>query len=293
MRLRVGVVLIVVSFSVAQAATAQVFGTVRVVVRDQQSLAIADADVTIKAKDSTWSQATKTNRQGEAVLVTVPFGTYLVSVKSAGFEPYEREIQVIANTQTPVQAVLSVAGVAQSVDVKAAAQTVNPESSATQTLTSREDILLQPLTDRSGSLAMITNNVPGTFVMHDHLHSRGGHGVTWQIDGVPVPNSNLASSGAQFDPKDVSSLETQRGGLSANYGDRAYGVFNVVPRSGFEDHRFGEVTASYGSYRRADGYLSLGDHNSSEHFAYFASLNGNRTDLGLERVDIPILHDEG
>ena len=40
---------------------------------------------------------------------------------------------------------------------------------------------------------MITNNVPGTYVMHDHLHARGGHGVTFEIDGVPVPNSNLAA----------------------------------------------------------------------------------------------------
>jgi hypothetical protein len=36
---------------------------------------------------------------------------------------------------------LAVAGLAQSVDVKAAVQTVNPESSATETLTHRDDIL--------------------------------------------------------------------------------------------------------------------------------------------------------
>src|SRR5262249_6635200 len=229
----------------------------------------------------------------EALFVTVPLGTYVVTAASAGFDPFEREVQVISNTQTPVQVRLAVAGLAQSVDVKASPQTINPESSATQTLTSREAILLPPLTDRSGSLAMITNNVPGTFVMHDHLHSRGGHGVTWQIDGVPVPNSNLASSGAQFDPKDVSSLETERGGLSANYGDRAYGVFNVVPRSGFEGDRFGDLSVGYGSYHRAEGYVSLGDHNATDRFAYFASINANRTDLGLERVDLPIVHDAG
>jgi len=281
------------SIVIAHAAYAQVFGSVKVLVRDPQNLAVAESNVTIRSKSSTWSQTAQTNPQGEALFVTVPFGPYVVSVAAPGFEPFEREIQVISNTQTPVQVRLAIAGLEQSVDVKPALQAINPESSATQTMTTRDDILLQPSTDRSGSLAMITNNVPGTFVMHDHLHSRGGHGVTWQIDGVPVPNSNLASSGAQFDPKDVASLETQRGGLSANYGDRAYGVFNVVPRSGFEDHRFGEVTASYGSYRRADGYLSLGDHNATDRFAYFASVNGNRTDLGLERVDIPILHDEG
>jgi len=285
--------LALVSVSLAQIVSAQVFGSVRVVVRDPQNLAVADAEVVIKAKGSTWSQVAKTSAQGEAVFVTGPFGQYVVSVKADGFEPSDREIQVLSNTQTPVPVKLAIAGLVQSVDVKVAAQTINPESSGTETLTHRDDILLQPLADRSGTLGMITNNVPGTFVMHDHLHSRGGHGVTWQIDGVPVPNSNLASSGAQFDPKDVSSLETARGGLSANLGDRSYGVFNVVPRSGFEGDRFGEATASVGSYRRVDGYVSLGDHNASDRFAYFASLNGNRTDLGLERVDIPILHDEG
>jgi len=293
MLLRKPFLLALVFISLARIVSAQVFGSVRVVVRDPDNLAVADSEVVVKAKGSTWSQMAKTNAQGEAVFVAVPFGQYVVSVKADGFEPSAHEVEVLSNTQTSVPVKLTIAGLTASVDVSVAVPTINPESSGTDTLTHRDDILLQPLADRSGTLGMITNNVPGTFVMHDHLHSRGGHGVTWQIDGVPVPNSNLASSGAQFDPKDVSSLETSRGGLSANLGDRSYGVFNVVPRSGFEGDRFGEATASVGSYRRMDGYVSFGDHNASDKFAYFASLNGNRTDLGLERVDIPILHDDG
>jgi Carboxypeptidase regulatory-like domain len=279
--------------SMSRIGTAQVFGTVRVTVHDPQNLPVSNADVTIKAMGSAYSQMAKSNAQGDALFVAVPFGQYLVSVTAGGFDAFTRAVNVISNAQTPIDARLSIAGLAESVGVEAEVQTVNPESSSTETLTHREDILLQPSADRTGSLAMITNNVPGTFVMHDHLHSRGGHGVTWEIDGVPVPNSNLASSGAQFDPKDVSALETERGGLSANYGDRSYGVFNVVPRSGFEAHKFGEAQASYGSFHRGDGYFSFGDHTSNDRFAYFASVNGSRTDLGLERVDIPILHDEG
>ena len=72
-------------------------------------------------------------------------------------------------------------------------------------------------------------------MVHDQLHIRGGHQVSWLIDGVPVPNTNIASNvGPQFDPKDIDYLEVQRGGYSAEYGDRTYGVFNVVTRSGFE-----------------------------------------------------------
>jgi hypothetical protein len=54
------------------------------------------------------------------------------------------------------------------------------------------------------------------------------------VDGVPVPNTNIASNiGPQFDPKDIDYLEVSRGGYGAELGDRTYGVFNVVPRTGF------------------------------------------------------------
>ena len=85
---------------------------------------------------------------------------------------------------------------------------------------------------------------------------------------------------------------SERGGLAANYGDRAYGVFNVIPRSGFEADKFGDVTARYGNYSQASLYSSFGNHTKNQRFAWFASGSGNRTDRGLERVDIPVIHDK-
>ena len=53
---------------------------------------------------------------------------------------------------------------------------------------------------------------------------RGGHQVTWAIDGVPM-NTNIASNiGPQIDPKDIDYIEAQRGGYSSAYGDRTYGL---------------------------------------------------------------------
>jgi outer membrane receptor protein involved in Fe transport len=274
-------------------AIAQVFGTVRVTARDQQTLAIANAEVTIKASESTWTQSTTTNANGEAIFPAVPVGQYTVAVNAPGFDVTERAIGVVSNAVTPVTLQLKVAGLAQSVVVASDAQTVNPESSRTETLVQRIDILRDPDADRSGSLAMITNNVPGAYMLHDHLHSRGGHGVSWQIDGVPIPSSALAAVGSQFDPKDVGSLEVNRGGLSTNLGDRPYGVFNVVPRSGFEAKRFAEVTGTYGSYELGNLHAAFGEHTDDQKFAYFASGSANRTNRALERVDIPVLHDTG
>ena len=273
------------------ASYAQIFGTIRVGVIDPQNGSVPNAQISIRAKNSQWAQSAKTNSDGIAVIQAVPIGDYIVSVSAEGFTTAtDKAIQVTSDKVTPLQVQLAVGGIEQSISVTEALPTVNPESSTTESLTNRVDIVHTPDADRTGSLAMITDNVPGAFVMHDHLHSRGGHGVTWEVDGVPVPNSNLATVGSQFDPKDVEYLEIQRGGLGANYGDRSYGVFNVVPRSGFEGNKFGEFMATYGSNNQTNEFLNFGSHTNR--FAYYGSLAGSRTDRGLERVDIPILHDQ-
>src|SRR6478609_5889276 len=121
--------------------------------------------------------------------------------------------------------------------------------------------------DQSNSLRVITQFVPGSYVVHDQLHVRGGHQVTWAIDGVPLPNTNIASNvGPQFAPKDMDFVEAQRGGMMADYGDRTYGVFNVAPRSGFERQRQAELLLSYGNFHQTDNQFSLGDH--TDRFAY-------------------------
>src|SRR5438132_1593920 len=138
---------------------------------------------------------------------------------------------------------------------------------------------------------MITDYVPSAYMVHDQLHIRGGHQVSWLLDGVPVPNTSIASNvGPQFDPKDIDYLEVQRGGYSAEYGDRTYGVFNVVTRSGFERNRQAELVTSYGKFNNTNDQISFGDH--TERFAYYGSLSGYRTDLGLETPVPRIVNDQ-
>ena len=126
--------------------------------------------------------------------------------------------------------------------------------------------------------------------MHDQLHVRGGHQTTWAVDGVEIPNTNIASNlGPQIDPKDIDYLEVQRGSYQADQGDRTYGVFNVVPRTGFERDNQAELIASGGSYGQTNDYLSVGSH--TERFAYYASVNGNRSDLGIATPVAQVIHD--
>ena len=185
---------------------------------------------------------------------------------------------------------MKLATASQSVTVTADAVTAAPDSVTPTSTINRQDIQQTPGADRTNSLAMITDYVPGAYYTHDQLHVRGGHQVNWLVDGVPVPNTNIASNvGPQFDPKDVDVMEMQRGSYDAEYGDRTYGVFNVLPRTGFERNNQCELTTSFGTFLQTNDAVNCGSH--TDRFAYYASLNGNRSDLGLETPVGQIIHD--
>ncbi|HKR32016.1 MAG TPA: TonB-dependent receptor [Terriglobales bacterium] len=269
---------------------ASVFGVVKGVVHDPQHRPIAGAQLLLKSSTSDWKAEATTNDAGLFQMQTVPLGDYSVTVSAPGFADKTITIRVIAGNAEDLHVPLAIAGAQETVEVSGEAAAVNPSSSTTQSLISRREINETPGADQANSLAAITDFVPGAYIVHDQLHIRGGHQVTWAIDGVPVPNTNIASNvGPQFDPKDIDYVEAERGGLSADVGDRTYGIFNVITRSGFERNNEAELIASYGSYNNTDNQLSFGSH--TDRFAYYASLSGNRTDLGLETPTSSVLHD--
>ncbi|MBV8052104.1 MAG: TonB-dependent receptor [Acidobacteriaceae bacterium] len=271
-------------------ASATIFGSVRGVIHDPQHRPVQGAMVMVKAKSSEWSQTTTTNSNGEFEFQTVPLGEYIVSVASSGFIQTAQDVVVISGTQPVVHFQLKVLAKSETVNVSAAPEVVPTDTATPTTLISRENIERTPGADRTNSMAMITDYVPGAYVVHDMLHIRGGHQTTWLVDGVPVPNTNIAADiGPQFDPKDIDYLEINRGSYGAEFGDRTYGVFNVAPRTGFERNNEAELIMSFGNFHQTNDSLSFGSH--TERFAYYASLNGNRSNLGLQPPVPQVVHD--
>ncbi len=265
-------------------------GSVRGIVHDSRHSPIAQAGVRIKSATSEWVQTTTTGVRGEFSFMTVPLGDYVVTVSQTDFAT-AAQVVTVASGASPIAHIQLVKGPAlDAITVTADADTVVANTATPTTTVNRQDIERTPGADRSNSLAMITNYVPGAYVVHDQLHVRGGHQTTWAIDGVEIPNTNIASNlGPQIDPKDIDYLEVQRGSYEADQGDRTYGVFNVVPRTGFERDNQGELVASGGNYGQTNDYLSIGSH--TERFAYYASVNGNRSDLGIQTPVSQIIHD--
>ena len=275
----------------AATAYAGVFGSIRGVVHDPQHRPIQGAMVMLKAKASDWAKSADSDANGEFQFNAVPIGEYTVTVASPGFNQAAQSVVVDAATEPVLHIPLSLAGAHETVNVSGAPEEVAPVDSATPTtLVSRATIERTPGADRSNSLAMITDYVPGAYFTHDQLHIRGGHQTSWLIDGVPVPNTNIASNlGPQFDPKDIDYMEVDRGSYSAALGDRTYGVFNIVPRTGFERNNQAELVTSFGNFYQTNDELNFGSH--TERFAYYASVNGNRSNLGIQTPVPQVVHD--
>jgi outer membrane receptor protein involved in Fe transport len=284
---------LVVVFSlllVVSVCSATIFGTVRGVVHDPQHRPVADAQVVLKAKASAFTLTAQTDVNGDFHFDAVPVAEYTITVSKTGFATEEQAATVLSGTAPILHFELHLASQAQSITVSAEAAPGQTESVTPTTLIDRQQIQQTPGATRTNSLALITDYVPGSYFTHDQLHIRGGHQVSWLIDGVPIPNTNIASNlGPQIDPKDIDTLEAQRGSYAADYGDRTYGIFNVAPRTGFERDNVAELVLSAGNFYQTDDQLNLGGHTNR--FAYYASVNGNRTNLGLQTPTSAVIHD--
>jgi hypothetical protein len=248
------------------------------------------ASVKLRAVTSDWSQTAKSDNNGEFSFTTVPVGDYKITVTQSQFETSEQTVTVTSGSSPVLHFQLAIATVNQTTSVVGQAGAVNMDSVTPTTLVDREDIAQTPGADRTNSMAMITDYTPGAYVTHDMLHMRGGHQVDWLIDGVPVPNTNIATNlGPQIDPKDIDYLEIQRGSYDAQYGDRTYGIFNIVPRSGFERNNEAELVTSFGNWYQTNDQFNLGGH--TRRFAYYLSVNGNRSNYGLQAPIGQVVHD--
>jgi Carboxypeptidase regulatory-like domain/TonB dependent receptor len=267
---------------------ATVFSSLHGVVHDKQHFPIKDAEVTVHAADSEFELKAITGPDGLFDLPSVPLGTYRIHVEAKGFATADEVITLYSGTNPVLHIPLNVGSVNTTVTVNAREEPL--DSMTPTTLVSRADIDETPGASRTIGTEMITDYVPGSYMTHDMLHMRGGHQTSWLLDGIAIPNTKIASNvGPQIDPKDIDQLEVERGSYDSELGDRTYGVFNVVARSGFERNRDAELVLTGGNFYTGETQLSLGDHSAKT--AWYTSLTGSRSNYGLAPPVVAIYHD--
>jgi len=266
-------------------------GTLRGIVHDPQHRPLPGAQVALHGPSSNLIKSVLSDANGEFQVSDVPEGAYTITVSAQGFRSLEQPVTVAAGKAPVLHLQLELAAVNATVEVSGALSKLNSQVSTVQTMVSPQEIAQTAGADQTNSLAMITNFTPGAYMVHDMLHMRGGHQVNWFFDGIPVVNTNIAANVAPLiNPKNVQELEIERGGFSSEYGDRTYGFFNVVTPSGFERNNEAEVIASAGNFYSTDDQINIGSH--TQRFAYYASLDGSRSELGLASPISQVIHDQ-
>jgi outer membrane receptor protein involved in Fe transport len=274
-------------FSFLWAAT----GNIRGIVHDPQHRPVSGAQVVLRGANASAPKTLQSDANGEFQINDLMEGTYAVDVTAPGFRPLQQQVTVTVERGPVLHFQLELAPINASVEVSGATSRLNTQASTVQTMVSPQEIAHTAGADQTNSLAMITDFTPGAYMVHDMLHMRGGHQVNWFLDGIPVVNTNIAANVAPLiNPKNVEELEIERGGFSSQYGDRTYGFFNVVTPSGFDRNNEAEVIASAGNFYSTDDQINIGSH--TQRFAYYASVDGSRSELGLAPPVSQVIHDQ-
>ncbi|MGH8295135.1 MAG: carboxypeptidase regulatory-like domain-containing protein, partial [Steroidobacteraceae bacterium] len=275
-------------------AWAAAFGSISGTVHDASSKAVPGAHVRLQSIASGAVQTATAGAHGRFDFPDVSIGTYRLTISRKGFIPSTQPVTVEAGYFPNANVLLLRKNARRLAQVTVSAVAPPPPvvvSVTPITLVSQQDILRTPGAIKVNSLAMITDYVPGAYEAHDMLHIRGGHQTSWLIDGVEIPNTNIAESlGPAIDPQDIQTLEVERGSYQADEGDRTYGIFNVIPKTGYGSRTQGDLGVTVGNFGQTDDYLSAASHTGN--FAYYASVEGNRSDLGLQTPVSQVIHDQ-
>src|SRR5712671_6575387 len=151
----------------SSAAFASVFGTIKAIVHDPQHRPVQGAQVEAQSRTSAFKTSGTTNEEGMALISNVPVGEYDVKIVSPGFSGAEQSISVTSGNVQEMHFALALAQHQETVEVSGEPALVNPSSSTPQALVSRHDIEQTPGADRTNSMSMITDFVPGASMVHD------------------------------------------------------------------------------------------------------------------------------
>jgi outer membrane receptor protein involved in Fe transport len=145
------------------------------------------------------------------------------------------------------------------------------------------------------SLNRLIETVPGIAQFsYDEPVAHGFHGITYEVDGAPVPQTSSANFSELIDPRNVGSLEVFTGAFPAEFGGQRQGaVVNVVTKRDVDIPNGSQtvVSAGIGSYGTTEYGLTQATRLGATDV--FLDANTQGADRGLDAPTIDAIHDGG
>jgi len=228
--------LVVLAGASAHAQTA--LGTVRGIVLDEQGGALPGVTVTLRHVDTNTVQTAVTGTDGRFFVPNLRAGAYEIAWELSGFAAQRQTLQLRVGQDLTVNESMRVAGVAEAVEVVGRSLPVETQSTLATVVTNKQIDDLPTIARNFSALAVLapgvaTSNATGT-----------GQGTGVSISGqrpftngiiVDGASNQMAFYGRQSNdfPQDwIQEFQVLTNAFTAEYGQAAGGVLNVITRSG-------------------------------------------------------------
>jgi len=204
------------------------------------------------APDSAPIHAT-TDTFGHFIFPRVPFDTYTIMVEVSGYDHATETVIVSSGNVVAVTFHLSPKTLGKVV-TKAGGASITGQPVAVSVMSARS-IQTLPV---NNSLAKVIETVPGIVPFsYGEPVFRGFHGIMYEVDGIPLPQTAGQYFSEIIDPRDINRLEIFTGAFPAEFGgQREGGVVNILTKRQSETGgNSGTVSLYGGSY--GTGGISL------------------------------------
>src|ERR1700761_887653 len=302
------VVLLLLTFSLGkQSLLAQAIGggQIQGTVTDNTGAAVSGATVEATQTESGLHRVVTSGADGGYSLPSLPVGPYTIKVTATGFSTYNQAgIVIQVGNELRVDVKLEVGGVAQTVQVTAAASMVQTEDTSISQVVDKQRTVDLPLNGRQATQLILltpgTAQAPATDLASSKNYPTS---VTLSIAGAQATNINYLMDGADNNdaftninlpfpfPDAIQEFSVQTSGLSPQYGIHPGAVVNIVTRSGgnafhgtlFEFFRNGDMNArnhfstKQDSLKRNQYGGVLGGPIRKDKLFFFGGYQGTRT----------------
>ena len=223
-------------------------------VQDSQQAPLPGVTVTATQKDTGLSRVATTDSEGRFRLVSVPVGTYDLTIELAGYAVVVQEgVTVNVASTRSLEVTLSQSQVEETITVTSEAPLVTSEP-AIGTVVSRQEIENLPLNGRQ--FANLGTLAPGTSLginpdptkpnqMVISVNGGIGRNVNYTVDGGDNMDDTIGGALQNFNLEAVQEFKIQTQQYKAEFGRSTGGVLSVVTKTGTNDL----ALTAYGFFR--------------------------------------------
>jgi outer membrane receptor protein involved in Fe transport len=235
----------------------------------------------------TAARHTVSDESGAYTFGGVPFGSYLLTATKNGVPTYSEPVNVESNAIATISFDMELKTIAHAVTAFVRGPGSSPVSVNS---ISKDELAALP---ENQSLDNIIETLPGiVHFSYNEPVAHGFHGLTYELDGVPLPISTTSNFSEIIDPRDVDSLEVFTGAFPAEFGGSRQGaVVNII------SHRItdqgppesGLLTIGAGSY--GDLQSQLTENVRAGATQIYFNADQDRTDRGIDAPTFVPVHD--